>query len=107
MFDVNKIRKDFPILSRTVNNKPLVYLDNGASAQKPQAVIDAVTKAYSEEYSNVHRGLHTLSNIATDNYEAVRGKIQHFLGAEFPANAKVLSLNGSKLPPTGHWIHKP
>ena len=59
MFDVNKIRKDFPILSRTVNNKPLVYLDNGASAQKPQAVIDAVTKAYSEEYSNVHRGLHT------------------------------------------------
>lgn len=84
MFDVNEIRKDFPILSRTVNNKPLVYLDNGASAQKPQAVIDAVTKAYSEEYSNVHRGLHTLSNIATDNYEAVRGKIQHFLGAEFP-----------------------
>lgn len=84
MYDVNEIRKDFPILSRTVNNKPLVYLDNGASAQKPQAVIDAVTKAYSEDYSNVHRGLHTLSNISTDNYEAVRGKIQTFLGAQYP-----------------------
>jgi len=84
MYDVDKIRKDFPILSRTVNNKPLVYLDNGSSAQKPKAVIDAITKAYSEEYSNVHRGLHTLSNISTDNYEAVRGKIQGFLGAEHP-----------------------
>ncbi|MEZ8007340.1 MAG: cysteine desulfurase [Amylibacter sp.] len=84
MYDVNEIRKDFPILSRTVNNKQLVYLDNGSSAQKPNAVIDAITKAYSEEYSNVHRGLHTLSNISTDNYEAVRGKIQNFLGAEYP-----------------------
>ena len=84
MYDVDEIRKDFPILSRTVNNKPLVYLDNGSSAQKPKAVIDAITKAYSEEYSNVHRGLHTLSNISTDNYEAVRGKIQGFLGAEHP-----------------------
>lgn len=82
MYDVSEIRKDFPILSRTVNGKPLVYLDNGASAQKPQMVIDAVTKAYAEEYSNVHRGLHTLSNLATDNYEAVRGKIQAFLGAK-------------------------
>ena len=84
MYDVDEIRKDFPILSRTVNNKQLVYLDNGSSAQKPKAVIDAITKAYSEEYSNVHRGLHTLSNISTDNYEAVRGKIQGFLGAEHP-----------------------
>ena len=84
MYDVDEIRKDFPILSRTVNKKPLVYLDNGSSAQKPKAVIDAITKAYSEEYSNVHRGLHTLSNISTDNYEAVRGKIQGFLGAEHP-----------------------
>ena len=84
MYDVNKIRSDFPILTRTVNNKPLVYLDNGSSAQKPKVVIDAVSKAYSEEYSNVHRGLHTLSNLATDNYENVRGKIQNFLGAEFP-----------------------
>ena len=82
MYDVNNIRKDFPILSRKINNKQLVYLDNGSSAQKPQVVIDAVSKAYSEEYSNVHRGLHTLSNISTDKYEAVRGKIQKFLGAE-------------------------
>ncbi|MFQ6548605.1 cysteine desulfurase [Aestuariibius sp. 2305UL40-4] len=80
-YDVATIRKDFPILSREVNGKPLVYLDNGASAQKPQAVIDAVTQAYSMEYSNVHRGLHYLSNLATENYEAVRGKLARFLGA--------------------------
>ncbi len=81
MYDLNKIRADFPILSRQVNGKPLVYLDNGASAQKPQAVIDAISHAYSHEYANVHRGLHTLSNLATENYEAVRGKIARFLGA--------------------------
>lgn len=81
MYDVNAIRQDFPILSREVNGKPLVYLDNGASAQKPQAVIDAVTTAYSMEYANVHRGLHFLSNLATDKYEAVRGTIARFLGA--------------------------
>lgn len=80
MLDVSKIRADFPILGREVNGKPLVYLDNGASAQKPQAVIDAVTRAYSYEYANVHRGLHTLSNIATEKYEAVRGTIARFLG---------------------------
>ncbi len=80
MLDVEKIRADFPILSREVNGKPLVYLDNGASAQKPQAVIDAVTTAYSHEYANVHRGLHTLSNIATEKYEAVRGIVARFLG---------------------------
>ncbi len=80
-YDVEAIRADFPILSREVNGKPLVYLDNGASAQKPMAVIDAVTRAYSQEYSNVHRGLHFLSNLATENYEAVRGKIARFLGA--------------------------
>ncbi len=72
MYDVQTVRRDFPILSRTVNGKPLVYLDNGASAQKPQAVIDAVTRAYGEEYANVHRGLHHLSNLATEKYEAVR-----------------------------------
>ena len=82
MFDVEAVRRDFPILSRQVHGKPLVYLDNGASAQKPQAVIDAVTRAYGHEYANVHRGLHYLSNLATDNYEAVRGKIARFLGAE-------------------------
>jgi len=81
MFDVDAIRKDFPILQRQVNGKPLVYLDNGASAQKPQVVIDAVTQAYTHEYANVHRGLHYLSNLATEKYEAVRGTIQRFLNA--------------------------
>ncbi len=81
MYDVNEIRKDFPILSRQVNGKPLVYLDNGASAQKPKVVIDAVTKAYSEEYANVHRGLHFLSNLATEKYESVRGIVAKFLNA--------------------------
>ncbi|WP_394199657.1 cysteine desulfurase [Litoreibacter albidus] len=81
MYDVQKIRGDFPILSRTVNDKPLVYLDNGASAQKPRVVIDAITQAYAHEYANVHRGLHYLSNLATDKYEAVRGKVASFLGA--------------------------
>ncbi|WP_417526076.1 cysteine desulfurase [Marinovum sp.] len=80
MYDVNAIRGDFPILGREVNGKPLVYLDNGASAQKPQVVIDAVTRAYSMEYANVHRGLHFLSNLATEKYEAVRGTVARFLG---------------------------
>ncbi|NBD28972.1 MAG: SufS family cysteine desulfurase [Alphaproteobacteria bacterium] len=79
-FDTAKIRADFPILSREVNGKPLVYLDNGASAQKPQVVIDTITRAYAQEYSNVHRGLHYLSNLATEQYEAVRGTIARFLG---------------------------
>lgn len=81
MYDVARIRSDFPILSREVNGKPLVYLDNGASAQKPQVVIDAITRAYSQEYANVHRGLHHLSNLATEKYEAVRGTIARFLNA--------------------------
>ncbi len=81
MYDVERIRADFPILSREVNGRPLVYLDNGASAQKPQVVIDAVTRAYSHEYANVHRGLHYLSNVATEKYEAVRGIIARFLNA--------------------------
>ena len=81
MYDVQKIRQDFPILGRKVNGKPLVYLDNGASAQKPQVVLDTIRRAYGEEYSNVHRGLHTLSNLSTEAYEAVRGKIARFLGA--------------------------
>ena len=81
MYDVTEIRKDFPILSRKVNGKPLVYLDNGASAQKPQVVIDEITQVYSFEYSNVHRGLHYLSNLATGKYEAVRGTVQKFLNA--------------------------
>ncbi|AEM40785.1 cysteine desulfurase [Ketogulonicigenium vulgare] len=81
MFDIAKVRADFPILAREVNGKPLVYLDNGASAQKPQVVIDAITTAYSHEYANVHRGLHYLSNVATEKYEGVRGIIARFLNA--------------------------
>ena len=81
MFDVSQIRSDFPILAREVNGKPLVYLDNGASSQKPDVVINAITKAYQEEYANVHRGLHYLSNLATENYESVRGVVAKFLNA--------------------------
>jgi cysteine desulfurase / selenocysteine lyase len=80
-YEVEAVRRDFPILAVRVHGKPLVYLDNGASAQKPKAVIDAVTRAYGEEYANVHRGLHYLSNLATERYEAVRGTIRRFLGA--------------------------
>jgi len=81
MYDVAAIRADFPILAREVNGKKLVYLDNGASAQKPQVVIDAISHAYAHEYANVHRGLHTLSTIATEKYEGVRAKIARFLNA--------------------------
>ena len=81
MFDALQIRKDFPILAREVNGKPLVYLDNGASSQKPEVVIDAVTRAYKDEYANVHRGLHYLSNVATEKYESVRGVVAKFLNA--------------------------
>ena len=81
MYDIDLIRSQFPILSREVNGKPLTYLDNGASAQKPQVVIDAITQAYSHEYANVHRGLHYLSNLATDKYEAVRATVAQFLNA--------------------------
>ena len=81
MFDVLQIRKDFPILAREVNGKPLVYLDNGASSQKPEVVIDAITRTYKDEYANVHRGLHYLSNVATEKYESVRGVVAKFLNA--------------------------
>jgi cysteine desulfurase/selenocysteine lyase len=81
MYDVHKVRADFPILSRQVNGVPLVYLDNGASAQKPQVVIDAVARTYSHDYANVHRGLHFLSTVATEAYEAVRHTIARFLNA--------------------------
>lgn len=93
MFDVDKIRADFPILSRKVNDRPLVYLDNGASAQKPQVVIDAMTLGYSHEYANVHRGLHYLSNLATDKYEAVRGKVARFLNA--PSEDEIVFTTGT------------
>ena len=93
MYDVARIREDFPILSRQVNGKPLVYLDNGASAQKPRAVIEAVTQAYSMEYANVHRGLHYLSNVATEKYEAVRGIVKRFLNA--PSEEEIVFTTGT------------
>lgn len=80
-YDVMEIRKDFPILAKQVYGKPLVYLDNGASAQKPTAVLDAVQSAYADTYSNVHRGLHFLSNASTDLYEAARETVRGFLNA--------------------------
>ena len=80
-YDVEAVRRDFPILSREVYGKKLVYLDNAASAQKPRQVIDAISHAYSNEYANVHRGLHFLSNAATDAYEAAREKVRRFLNA--------------------------
>ena len=93
MYDVEAIRADFPILGRTVNGRPLVYLDNGASAQKPRAVIEAVTRGYAEEYANVHRGLHYLSNLATEKYEAVRGIVARFLNA--PSEEEIVFTSGT------------
>src|SRR5215468_10995749 len=80
-YDVETIRTEFPILSREVYGKPLVYLDNGASAQKPKAVLDAIEQAYKLEYANVHRGLHFLSNIATQRFEESREIVRRFLNA--------------------------
>ncbi len=82
MFDVQKVRADFPILSQKVNGKPLVYFDNGATSQKPQVVIDAISKYYSEINANIHRGVHTLSQLATDAYEVSRNTIQNHLNAK-------------------------
>jgi len=84
MLDINKIRTDFPILSQKVNGKPLVYFDNGATSQKPQVVIDAIATYYEEINANIHRGVHTLSQLATDAYEASRAKIQRHINAKFP-----------------------
>jgi cysteine desulfurase/selenocysteine lyase len=80
-YDVNRIRADFPILATKVYGKPLVYLDNAASAQKPQAVLDRLNLAYTAQYANVHRGLHYLANEATEAYESAREKVAAFLNA--------------------------
>lgn len=80
-FDIHKIREDFPILSQQVNGKPLVYFDNGATAQKPKAVIDAEVRYYSEINANIHRGVHHLSQVATDAYEEARLKVQKHINA--------------------------
>jgi cysteine desulfurase / selenocysteine lyase len=79
--DVGRIRADFPILQQTVHGKPLVYLDNAATSQKPRAVIDAVSRYYLEDNANIHRGVHTLSERATRAYEGARGRVQRFLNA--------------------------
>ncbi|MGO4772895.1 aminotransferase class V-fold PLP-dependent enzyme [Flavobacterium sp. W22_SRS_FK3] len=83
MLDIQKIRADFSILSEKVNGKPLVYFDNGATSQKPQIVIDAISKYYQEINANIHRGVHTLSQLATDAYEISRVKLQHHINARF------------------------
>ena len=83
MLDIQKIRADFPILTQKVNGKPLVYFDNGATSQKPQIVIDAISKFYQEINANIHRGVHTLSQLATDAYEISRGKVQNHINAKF------------------------
>ena len=80
-FDVAKIREDFPILKQKVSGKPLVYFDNAATTQKPRRVIEAISRFYSEDYSNIHRGVHTLSHRATQAYEAVRFKVQRLINA--------------------------
>src|SRR5262249_47006830 len=81
-YDVQRIRAEFPALALQVYGKPLVYLDNAASAQKPRAVLDRLERAYTSEYSNVHRGLHYLANAATEAYEGAREKVRAFLNAE-------------------------
>ncbi|PVX45941.1 cysteine desulfurase/selenocysteine lyase [Flavobacterium sp. 103] len=83
MLDIQKIRADFPILSQKVNGKPLVYFDNGATSQKPQVVIDAISTYYQEINANIHRGVHTLSQLATDAYEVSRAKVQNHINAKF------------------------
>jgi len=92
-FDIYKIREDFPILSQQVNGKPLVYFDNGATAQKPKAVIDAEVKYYSEINANIHRGVHHLSQVATDAYEEARLKVQKHINA--PNSFEILFTSGT------------
>ena len=93
MFDVQKVRADFPILSQKVNGKPLVYFDNGATSQKPHVVIDAISKYYSEINANIHRGVHTLSQLATDAYEVSRNTIQNHLNAKH--NHEIIFTSGT------------
>src|SRR5687767_3773235 len=91
-FDVGRIREDFPILKQKIHGKPLVYLDNGATSQKPQAVIDALARYYSAENSNIHRGVHSLSERATADYEAARGKVRGFINA--PSDKEIVFVRG-------------
>ncbi len=91
--DVARIREDFPILKTMVNGKPLVYLDNAATAQKPQAVLDTLNRYYTEENSNIHRGVHYLSQAATKDYEDARGKVRRFLNA--PDDRQIIFVRGA------------
>src|SRR5687767_11337137 len=92
-FDVQKIRRDFPILSQKIHGKPLVYLDNAATTQKPQAVIDAMVRSYAEDNANIHRGVHLLSERATRAYEDAREKVQKFLNA--PSSREIIFVRGT------------
>ena len=92
-FDVNKIRRDFPILSRTINGNDLVYLDNAASSQKPVPVLDRMNNYYLTSHANVHRGVHSLSQEATDLFEASRSRIATFIGAS--NDAQVIFTKGT------------
>lgn len=83
-YNVEQIRADFPVLTREVNGQPLAYLDSAASAQKPNAVIDAQSDLYRHGYAAVHRGIHTLSAEATERMENVRGQVARFIGAQSP-----------------------
>src|SRR4026207_733809 len=94
-YDVNRIREDFPILGMQVYGKPLVYLDNAASAQKPKMVLDRIQQAYTSEYANVHRGLHYLANAATEGYEGARERVRAFLNAP-PADAHIFRRNATE-----------
>lgn len=91
--DVNRVRKDFPILHQTIRGKPLVYLDNAATCQKPTPVIDAIRQVYEHDYSNIHRGVHTLSERSTIAYEGVRKKAQQFINAE--SDKEIIFLRGT------------
>jgi cysteine desulfurase / selenocysteine lyase len=92
-FDVARIRDDFPILKATIHGKPLVYFDNGATSQKPRAVIDRVARYYAEENSNIHRGVHFLSERATEDYEAARAKLRSFINA--PSDQEIIFVRGT------------
>ena len=92
-FDVEKIRSDFPVLRQKIHGKPLVYLDNAATAQKPQSVIDAIIKFYEVDCANIHRGVHELSQRSTEAYEQTRTKVKKFLNAK--SNKEIIFVRGT------------
>src|ERR687896_1203451 len=93
MYDVEAVRKDFPILNRQVHGRPLVYLDNAATTQKPRLVIDELVRYYETYNANVHRGVHTLSEEATDAYEAARDKVNRFIKSPYGHESLVFVRN--------------